>query len=120
MNSAHNWTVRTHFYPTLKILRSEFRNLRNEPKDKLVMRDIYRKYIFGDIAGVPRMCARSSAPETEEELCGCDVSYSRISVEDFFSLELKTFRSSLESLRFALSSSKGRTEEWLRGFSVDA
>jgi hypothetical protein len=29
------------------------------------------KDIFGDIAGVSRVRARSNAPETEEELCGC-------------------------------------------------
>jgi hypothetical protein len=45
-------------------------NFAHELKDKLVSRGIYRKYIFGDIAGVPRVRARSSAPETEEELCG--------------------------------------------------
>ena len=43
-------------------LRSEFRSLGNELEKKLV--SICRKYIFGDIPGVPRV-ARSSVPEAE-------------------------------------------------------
>jgi hypothetical protein len=50
-------------------------------------KDIYRKYIFGDIASVPRVWARSTAPETEEVLCGCrtDVTLIRELLSDSFS-----------------------------------
>jgi hypothetical protein len=41
------------------------RDFAHELKDNLVTRGIYRKYIFGYIANVPRVWARSSAPETE-------------------------------------------------------
>src|SRR5262249_62166877 len=43
INLAHILVMRMHFYPFLKILRSEFRNLRNELEDKLVSKDMYRK-----------------------------------------------------------------------------
>jgi hypothetical protein len=46
-------------------------SISSEVKDKLVNRGIYLKYIFGDIASHPRVWAKSSAPEREEELCGC-------------------------------------------------
>jgi hypothetical protein len=43
-----------HFYPTLKTLAANLAILAHELKDELAERYI-SKYIFGDIASVPRM-----------------------------------------------------------------
>ena len=68
---------------------------RHEMKDNFASGGMDRKYIFGEIANVPRVSARSSTTEMEERLCETHMTPPRELLSIFFSYQGEDFFSLL-------------------------